>query len=106
MPDADTIMTIPVSAAVAAVADDKASRKNPALQQQHKTQLTAQAVGEMYGYKSNVFRMETEEMLAEVALNYGSKRMGAVDKLLHQIKSVVFQIIVAHVLPHDLRKAD
>ena len=24
-----------------------------------------------------------------MALNYGSKRMGAVDKLLHQIKSVV-----------------
>ena len=53
------------------------------------TTLTAQAVGEMYGHKSNVFRMETDEMLAEIALNYESKRMAAVQKTLHQLKSVI-----------------
>ncbi|KAI5855226.1 Nrap protein [Tricharina praecox] len=65
----------------------QAQKKHAAAQ--HKTQLTAQAVGEMYSYKSNVFRMETEEMLSEVAFNYGSKRMASVEKTLHQLKDLV-----------------
>ena len=73
--------------ATAAVADSRPQPKSAPTPQ--KQQMTAQAVGEMHGYKSNVFRMETEEMLHEVALNYGSKRMSAIEKTLHQLKSAI-----------------
>ena len=65
----------------------QAQRKHAAAQ--HRTKLTAQAVGEMYSYKSNVFRMETEEMLNEVAFNYGSKRVAAVEQTLHRLKDLI-----------------
>ncbi|KAA8898820.1 Nrap protein [Sphaerosporella brunnea] len=69
-------------------ADEKARKKHAAAQ--HKTQLTAAVVGEMQGsYKSNVFRMETEEMLSEVAVAYGGKRMKAVEGVLHCVKALI-----------------
>ncbi|KAH0612567.1 uncharacterized protein H6S33_008947 [Morchella sextelata] len=48
----------------------------------------AQAVSDMYEYKSNVFRMETEELLKEVRLNY-QKRMAPVERVLHRLKSII-----------------
>ena len=77
-------------AAAPAVVDSRPQPKSAPNPQ--KQQMTAQAVGEMYGYKSNVFRMETEEMLREVALNYGSKRMSAIEKTLHQLKNAIIAI--------------
>lgn len=50
------------------------------------TQLT-----QMYEYKSNVFRMETAELLAEVTVDY-QKRMGPVEKALHKLKSIIDNI--------------
>lgn len=51
-------------------------------------QEKAQAVSDMYEYKSNVFRMETEELLKEVRLSY-QKRMAPAEKVLHKLKSVI-----------------
>lgn len=45
-------------------------------------------LSQMYEYKSNVFRMETEELLAEVKLDY-QKRMGPVEKVLHKLKNII-----------------
>ena len=45
----------------------------------------------MYEYKSNVFRMETDEMLAEVRVDY-QKRMGSVEKALHKLKNIIDNI--------------
>ena len=46
---------------------------------------------QMYEYKSNVFRMETDELLAEVKVDY-KKRMGPVEKALHKLKSIIDSI--------------
>lgn len=46
---------------------------------------------DMYEYKSNVFRMETDEMLAEVKVDY-QKRMGSVEKALHKLKNIIDNI--------------
>lgn len=51
-------------------------------------QEKTQAVSDMYEYKSNVFRMETEELLKEVRLNY-QKRMVPAEKVLHKLKSII-----------------
>lgn len=48
----------------------------------------AQAVSDMYEYKSNVFRMETDELLKEVRLSY-QKRMVPAEKVLHKLKSII-----------------
>jgi U3 small nucleolar RNA-associated protein 22 len=57
--------------------------KNPASEQEK-----AQAIGEMYEYKSNVFRMETDELLSEIRLDY-RKKMAPVEKTLYKLKSVI-----------------
>lgn len=72
-----------------APSDKKFFQQQKSVPQSHKQQPIAQTVGEMYSYKSNVFRMETEEMLQQVTLNYDSKRMAAVEKILHQLKSTI-----------------
>ncbi|KAF8543045.1 Nrap protein [Trichophaea hybrida] len=77
------------SAAESGSGDKKFTHQHKPAPQPHKQQPIAQAVSEMYSYKSNVFRMEMEEMLQEVALNYGSKRMAVVEKILHQLKSAI-----------------
>jgi len=46
---------------------------------------------QMYEYKSNVFRMETDELLAEVKVDY-KKRMGSVEKALHRLKRIIDSI--------------
>lgn len=51
-------------------------------------QEKTQAVSDMYEYKSNVFRMETEELLKEVRLNY-QKRLAPAEKMLHKLKSAI-----------------
>lgn len=51
-------------------------------------QEKAQAVSDMYEYKSNVFRMETDELLKEVRLSH-QKRMAPAEKVLHKLKSVI-----------------
>lgn len=51
-------------------------------------QEKTQAVTDMYEYKSNVFRMETEELLKEVRLKH-QKRMAPAEKVLHMLKSVI-----------------
>lgn len=51
-------------------------------------QEKTQAVSDMYEYKSNVFRMETEELLKEVRLKY-QKRMAPAEKALHRLKGVI-----------------
>lgn len=68
-------------------AANEAAKKHQ--KQQQKNSLTAQAAGEMSSYKSNVFRMETDEMLQEIAFSYGSKKMAAVEKILHRLKSAI-----------------
>jgi U3 small nucleolar RNA-associated protein 22 len=69
-------------------ADEKARKKQ--LAAQYKTAITAQAVGEMYGSsKSGMFRMETEEMLSEVSLSYGSKRMKAAEDVVRRVKALI-----------------
>lgn len=67
----------------------KRKQKNPrnagdVTSEQEKTQ----AVTDMYEYKSNVFRMETEELLKEVRLKY-QKRMAPAEKVLHRLKSII-----------------
>lgn len=54
-------------------------------------QEKTQAVSDMYEYKSNVFRMETEELLREVRLNY-QKHMAPAEKVLHKLKSIIEDI--------------
>lgn len=51
-------------------------------------QEKSQAVSDMYEYKSNVFRMETDELLKEVRLSY-QKRMAPAEKVLHKLKSII-----------------
>lgn len=46
---------------------------------------------DMYEHKSNVFRMETDEMLAEVKVDY-QKRMRSVEKILHKLKNIIDNI--------------
>ncbi|KAF8423778.1 Nrap protein [Tirmania nivea] len=48
-------------------------------------------LSQMYEYKSNAFRMETDELLAEVKVDY-QKRMGTVEKALHKLKSIIDSI--------------
>ncbi|RPB25655.1 Nrap protein [Terfezia boudieri ATCC MYA-4762] len=48
-------------------------------------------LSQMYEYKSNVFRMETDELLAEVKVDY-KKRMGPVERALHKLKSIIDSI--------------
>ena len=50
-----------------------------------------QKLTHMYEYKSNVFRMETDELLAETKVDY-QKRMGPVEKVLHKLKSIIDKI--------------
>ena len=46
---------------------------------------------QMHEYKSNVFCMETDELLAEIKVDY-KKRMGPVEKALHKLKSIIDNI--------------
>ena len=46
---------------------------------------------QMYEYKSNIFRIETDELLAELKVDY-KKRMGPVEKALHKLKGIIDSI--------------
>ncbi|RPA94731.1 Nrap protein [Choiromyces venosus 120613-1] len=54
-------------------------------------QEKAQAVSESYESKSNVFRMETEELLSEIRVDY-RKRMAPAEKMLHKLKNIIEKI--------------
>lgn len=73
---------------------DQPQRKKQKKKHQNGLAATASAqsqLAEMYEYKSNVFRMETEELLAETRVNY-EKRLGPVQKALHKLKSIIDSI--------------
>ncbi|KAI5793911.1 Nrap protein [Peziza echinospora] len=48
-------------------------------------------LADMHEYKSNVFRMQTDELLAEAQVDY-HKRMGPVEKALHKLKAIIDSI--------------
>ncbi|PWW76794.1 Nrap protein [Tuber magnatum] len=64
-------------------------RKTP--QHPSSEQEKAQAVRESYESKFNVFRMETEELLSEIRVDY-RKRMAPVEKMLHKLKNIIEKI--------------
>lgn len=72
-----------------AVKDDLKTRKGS--KNAASAQEKARAIGEMYEYKSNVFRMEIDELLSEIRLDY-RKRMAPVEKALYKLKSVIDDI--------------
>jgi U3 small nucleolar RNA-associated protein 22 len=63
----------------------------PAKRHAGKSELEADEIIQMHESKSNLFRLETEELLSEVKVNY-EKRMGPVDKFLHRLKAVIDEI--------------
>ncbi|RPA72847.1 Nrap protein [Ascobolus immersus RN42] len=63
----------------------------PAKRPSGKSELEADDIVRMYESKSNLFRLETEELLSEVKVNY-EKRMGPVDKFLHRLKTAIEEI--------------
>ena len=65
------------------------ARKTP--QYPSSEQEKAQAVSESYESKSSVFRMETEELLSEIRVDY-RKRMAPVEKMLHRLKNIIDEI--------------
>jgi U3 small nucleolar RNA-associated protein 22 len=76
--------------------DAPASREEPVTKQLKKvhntsTEETLQALGDVYQYKSNIFKMEMKEMLAEVGVDY-KKRMAPVERTLHLLKGVIDNI--------------
>lgn len=73
--------------------DAPTTREEPVAKQAKKVHNTStednlQALGDMYQYKSNIFKMEMKEMLAEVGVNY-KKRMASAEKILHLLKGVI-----------------
>ncbi|KAG0124810.1 Nrap protein [Tuber indicum] len=54
-------------------------------------QEKAQAISESYESKTNVFRMETEELLSEIRVDY-RKRMAPAEKMLHKLKNIIEKI--------------
>lgn len=67
------------------------SKTRKAPQHPSSEQEKAQALSESYESKSSVFRMETEELLSEIRVDY-RKRMAPVEKMLHRLKNIIDEI--------------
>ena len=78
------------------MAEAPALKEEPAAKQAKKahntnTEENLQALGDVYQYKSNIFKMEMKEMLTEVRINY-KKRMAPAERILHLLKGVIDNI--------------
>lgn len=66
----------------------QANGSKPLDKKRKSSEISPDQLNSMYESKSSLFKLETDELLKEVQINY-EKRMAPVVKLLHKLKEVI-----------------